>query len=68
MTLLLAVLQPTALVIFQHAMFAAELALAEGAVTDDPLSLISAILEGTADLLRSATAYWNRYVDGGIRW
>lgn len=56
MALLLAILQPAALVIFQHAMFAAELALAERAVADDALGRIFAILESAADLFGTATA------------
>ncbi len=66
MALFLAVLQPTALVILQHAMFAAELALAERAVADDPLSLILAILERAANLSRGAAAYGESDVDSGV--
>lgn len=55
MAFLLAVLQPTAFVILQHAMFAAELTLAERAVADDALGLVFAVLEGATDLLGTAT-------------
>lgn len=67
MTLLLAVLQSTAFVIFQHAMLPAELALAEGAIADDALCLIFAVLEGTSDLLWSAATYRKSDVDRGVR-
>ncbi len=56
MALLLAILQPAALVIFQHPMFATKLALAERAVADDALGRIFAILEGATDLFGTATA------------
>lgn len=68
MALLFAVLQPAAFVIFQHAMFTAELALTERTVADDPLSLVFAVLESTADLLRSAATYGKGDVDSGIWW
>lgn len=68
MTLLLAVLQSTTLVIFQHAMLPAELALAEGAVADNALGLIFAVLECTSDLLWSAAAYRNGDVNRGVWW
>ncbi len=66
--LLFAVLQPTAFMIFQHAMLATELALAERAIADNALSLILAILEGTADLLRTATAHGKSDVYCGVCW
>ena len=43
--LLLTVLQPTTPMIFQHAMLAAEMALAKPAVADDPLRRVLAIFE-----------------------
>ena len=51
MALLLAVLQTRALVILQHAVFAAEVAGAEAAVPDDALGRFLAVFERAADLL-----------------
>lgn len=56
MTLLLAVLQTSALVIFQHTVLAAELALAERAVTNDLLGCFFAVFERALGLLRCASA------------
>lgn len=55
-TLLLAVLEPAALVILQHPMLAAEMALAEGAVPHYPLRPVLAVLEGAFYLLGGHTA------------
>lgn len=63
--LLLAVLQAAALVVLQHAMLAAEVALAEGAVAHDPLRPVLAVLEGALYLLgRHAAADGQRHVQG----
>ena len=51
MALLLTVLQPTTLMILQHAMLAAEMALAERAIAHDPLGAVFAVLEGAFQLL-----------------
>ena len=51
MALLLAVLQPTTLVILQHAMLAAEMPLAERAIAHDPLGPVLAVFEGAFHLL-----------------
>lgn len=51
MALLLAVLQPAALVVLEHAVLAAKVALAEGAVPHDPLRPVLAVLEVALDLL-----------------
>lgn len=64
---LLTVLKPTALMILEHAMFAAELALAEGTISDDALRRIFTVFEGTADLLGSAATDRKGDMDGGIR-
>lgn len=50
-TLLLAILQPTALVILQHPMLAAEMPLAERAITHYPLRAVLAVFEGAFYLL-----------------
>ena len=51
MTLLLTVLQPTALVILEHPVLAAELPLAEGAIAHYPLRPVLAVFEGASYLL-----------------
>ena len=56
MTFLLAVLQPGALVVFQHAMLGAKVAGAETAIPDDALSRILAVFEGAADFLGGHSA------------
>lgn len=56
MTLLLAVFQAAALVILQHAMLAAVVAVAETAVADDALGRFLAVLVGAANLLRGHAA------------
>lgn len=64
-TLLLAVFQPTALVILQHPMLAAEMALAEGAVAHYPLRAVFAVFEGAFYLLwRHAAADGQGHVEG----
>lgn len=68
MAFFLTILQPTAFVIFQHAMLAAKVALAEGTVSDNALRLILAVFKGTANLLWGATAYRKRDIDSGIWW
>lgn len=52
MRLLLAVLQATAGVGFQHAVLGAEVAVAEAAVADDPLGGFLALLEAATGLAR----------------
>ena len=65
MALLLAVLEATALVVLQHPMPAAEVALAEGAVAHDPLRAVLAVLEGAFYLLgRHAAADGQGHVQG----
>ena len=54
MALLLAVLQPRALVVFQHPMLAAEVPLAKGAVADDALRGLFAVFVRAAHFLRRA--------------
>lgn len=51
MTLLLAILQPTALVILQHTMLAAEMPLTERAIAHDALGAVFAVFEGAFYLL-----------------
>jgi hypothetical protein len=51
MTLLFTVLQALALVVFEHAVLTAVVAIAEAAVADDGLCAVLAVLEGAADLL-----------------
>lgn len=51
MTLLLAILQPTALVILQHPMLTAESPLAERAIAYDTLRPVFAVFERAFDLL-----------------
>ena len=59
MALFFAILQPTALMILQHAMLAAKMALAERTVADDPLGAFLAVLEGAFYLLG-----WHAAADG----
>lgn len=68
MAFFLTVLQPTAFVILQHAMFAAKMSLAEGTIPNDALRLILAVLESTTDLLWSAAAYRKCDIDSGVWW
>lgn len=56
MTLLLAIFEPLALVILQHAMLAAVATIAEAAVADNGLRAVLAVLEGAADLPRGHAA------------
>lgn len=51
MALLLAVLQAAAFVVLEHAVLAAEVPLAEGAVAHDALRPVLAVLEGALYLL-----------------
>lgn len=69
MALLLAVLQPAALVVLQHAMLAAEVPLAERAVAHDALRAVLAVFEGALHLLGGhAAADGERHVQGrGLR-
>jgi hypothetical protein len=61
--LLLAVLQPLALVIFQKAVLATKVSGAEAAVANDALCRVLAFLEAAADLLRRhAPAHGQRHV------
>ena len=61
--LLLAVLEACAVVRFQHAVLAAEVAGAEAAVADDALRGIAAVLEAAADLFGCAAADGEGEVD-----
>ena len=68
MAFLLAVLEPTALVVFQHAMLAAEMSRAEAAVANNTLCGFLAVFECAADFLgRHAAADGEGEVDGGGR-
>lgn len=51
MALLLAVLEPAALVVLEHAVLAAKVALAEGAVAHDALRPVPAARHGAPELL-----------------
>lgn len=65
--LLLAVLQAGALVVLQHSVLAAVVAIAEAAVTDNSLSRILAVLERASDLLgRHSTSKRQCYVQCGV--
>ena len=64
MALLLAVLEPAALVVLEHAVLAAEVALAEGAVAHDALRAVPAVLEGALLLLAGAAADGEGHVQG----
>ena len=65
MTLLLAVLQPAALVILEHPVLAAEMPLAEGAIAHYPLRAVLAVFEGAFHLLGGhAAADGQRHVQG----
>lgn len=63
LVLLLAVLQARAAVRLQHPVLAAEMAIAEAAVADDPLRRVAAVFETTADLFGTSAADWQREVD-----
>lgn len=66
--LLLAVLEPGALVVLQQPVFSAEVAGAEAAVAHDALRCVLACLEAAPDLLgRHATAHRKRHVQRGVR-
>jgi hypothetical protein len=65
--LLLAILQPLALVILQHAMTTAVSALAEATVADNGLRAVLAVFEGAADLLWGhSAAEWQCEVKGRV--
>ena len=66
LVLLLAVFKTRAVMRFQHAVLAAEVAGAEAAVTDDALRSVTAVLEAAADLFGCATANRERKVDCGL--
>ena len=66
LVLLLAVFQACAVVRFEHAVLAAEVARAESAVTDDALRSITALLEAAADLFGCAAADRKGEVDCGF--
>lgn len=67
MRFLFAVFEAGALVILQHAVLAAVVARAKGAVANDALSSVFAVLERAADLLRRhAAAERKGHVNGGI--
>lgn len=68
MALLLAVLQPAAFVVLQHAVFPAVVAVAKTAVADDALCRFFAVLVRTADFpSRHTAAEREGDVDGGQR-
>ena len=64
--LLLAILETRAVMRFQHAVLAAEVARAEAAVADDALRGIAAVLEAAANLFGCAAADWKGEVDCGL--
>lgn len=64
--LLLAVLQPGAVVGLEHAVAAAEVAGAEPAVANDGLGAVLAVLEAAADLLGGAAAEGQGEVHGAL--
>lgn len=64
--LLLAVLKACAVMRFQHAVLATEVARAEAAVADDALRGIAAVLEAAADLFWCTATDWKREVDCGL--
>ena len=64
--LLLAVLKARAVMRFQHAVLATEVARAESAVADDALRGIAAVLEAAADLFWCTATDWKREVDCGL--
>ena len=65
MTLLLAVLEPAALVVLEHPVLAAEMPLAEGAIAHYPRGAVLAVLEGAFYLLGGhAAADGQRHVQG----
>ena len=68
MTLFLAVLEPSALVILQHPMLAAEMPLAEGAVADNALRGLFAVFMRAANFLRGTAADRKGDVEGGGWW
>lgn len=65
--LFLAVLEALALVVLEQTVLAAEMAVAEAAVTDDALRRVLALLVAAADLLRGhAAAHRQRHVQRGV--
>ena len=67
MTLLLAVLQATALMVLQHAMLGTEMTRAESAVPDNALGGVFAVFEGAADFLGGhAAADGERECEEGV--
>ena len=64
--LLLAVLKACAVMRFQHAVLATEVARAEAAVADDALRGIAAVLEAASDLFWCTATDWKREVDCGL--
>lgn len=64
--LLLAVLEACAVMRFQHAVLAAEVARTEAAVADDALRGVTAILEAAANLFGRTAADWKCEVDCGL--
>lgn len=64
MALLFAILQPRAFMVFQHAVLAAELALAEGALADDLLGGFLAVFERAAGFLGASGAAADREGEG----
>ena len=66
LVLLLAVLEACAVVRFQHAVLAAEVAGAKAAVADDTLRGVTALLEAASDLFGCATTDGEGEVDCGL--
>ena len=66
LVLLLAILEACAVMRFEHAVLAAEVAGAEAAVADDALRSVTAVLEAAADLFGCAAADRERKVDCGL--
>lgn len=51
---------------FQHAVLAAEMAIAKAAVADNGLRLVLTVLERALDLLWRTTPKWHGEVQGGL--
>lgn len=67
MTLLLAVLQPTALVVLQHTVLTTEASGTETTIPYYPLRSIFAVFKGTPDFLGwHAASHWKREVQGRV--
>lgn len=64
--LLLAILQPRAIMTLQHAMLAAKVPAAESAVSYDSLRGVFAVFETAADFLGAAAPEWEGHVEGAF--